>query len=1240
MKKRFLACLLSLCMLLTLAPAAFAADESTAITAEMTTLASGTYALTGDVLLTGGALTVPSGATVTIDLAGHTLSPKAGCHTIVNQGTLTIQDSGETSGTVKSDVAGKSALQNEPGAIATINGGKFYKSLNVNSNDYYVITNHGKLTINDGIIESESSHSSAIENGWYTPGQNTGKVFAELTIKGGEVSSLNASGGLYTLKNDDYGIMTIEGGTFTNTVSDCGTVLNWNELTVKGGIFHASGAAIATMAEGSDGKPKYSYEQGITTISGGTLNGSLATNTSYSAAITWNITGGTFSADVSSLLGADYACTKNTGSNTYSVDLKSTITAEAEVKNNTIHASIGGEMLDTSEENLNASGKTLTVNAKAEDAGSATAANITIGGKALQAIDTDPSVSTVAIETNVATLSIDADAWSAITENAATGEEETAVSDVTLEVSAADQGSDKKYTLTATDAAGNEIFGEADAKGSITVSAPFAGETAVVYYIAPTGYQKVDSTLKDGVLSWTVRHFSEYLATSSELNRIAAFGFQETGEGANQVFNALVQELDTADGLEPSTPVTDSDKNTMYVVLDNRSAGNAYTIVVSKDGTEINNYTFPTGKGANYRAIRFTFERSDHVGENTLQAGEYTAVLKLNDTVLDTKTLTLLSAQSFVDDWTAYTTEPLGQVTVPGSTMKYSEVPDINAVIAGGYSALWATEWADKDVWSDTLAAYKADLLDAVKTYNRFLLDTVYHNGEGITVGDTTYYMPEQAYTTAKSAIECAADLAGALNAYQTALNGQYTDSSAALIAAGFQASGDAANAAINAQIKAMNGPEEAYVSDSDQNTMYFAIQGNGTAADYTYKVTNAEGEIVTTGDQTVTNGAVVYFTFEREDHTTTELKPGAYTISLYPKGGSDPINALELTLGNATFDANGGKPEDIAPVFAVAGDSVSLPSVTKSGYRFGGWKDADGTTHTGTLTMPSGTTPLTAQWSRNTGSGGVSTSYTVSVANTTNGKVTASSSRASDGTTVTITAIPDSGYAIGAVNVTDGKGTSVKTTEKSSGIYTFIMPSSNVTVSVSFAASTGLPFTDVTSSDWYYAAVKYVYDNHLMQGVGDTSFAPTAKLTRGMIAQVLYNMEGKPAVSVSAAFNDVAAGVWYTDAVNWAASKQIVSGYGNGKFGPADNITREQMAVILYNYATYKGYDTTQGGMAVREFSDAEKISTWAESAMNWAVHSKLLSGKGNGLLDPTGTASRSEVAQILKNFGETIQK
>ena len=355
-----------------------------------------------------------------------------------------------------------------------------------------------------------------------------------------------------------------------------------------------------------------------------------------------------------------------------------------------------------------------------------------------------------------------------------------------------------------------------------------------------------------------------------------------------------------------------------------------------------------------------------------------------------------------------------------------------------------------------------------------------------------------------------------------------------------------------------------------------------------------------------------------------------------------DTITEVNATTGGTKYTvtldyADGETANSLYTV--TEGTKLTLPTPSRSGYTFEGWYDGSSRVSSPYKVMKDVT--LTAEWDYNgSSSSSGSIRYTVSVEDTDNGSVEVSPTRASKGSTVTVTVKPDEGYELDELTVTDKNGDSVKLTDKGDGKYTFKMPASKVTVEAVFTAAKveGLPFTDVTSGDWFYDAVAYVYDKGMMEGTTDTTFAPTMNLTRSMIAQVLYNLEERPEAPGAAGFTDVAAGAWYADAVNWAAARGIVKGYDTGAFGPEDSVTREQLAAILYRYAQAKGYDTTQGGMAVREFSDSASISDWAQEAMAWAVNAQVLSGKGNGVLDPQGTATRAEVAQMLMNFGEHV--
>lgn len=182
------------------------------------------------------------------------------------------------------------------------------------------------------------------------------------------------------------------------------------------------------------------------------------------------------------------------------------------------------------------------------------------------------------------------------------------------------------------------------------------------------------------------------------------------------------------------------------------------------------------------------------------------------------------------------------------------------------------------------------------------------------------------------------------------------------------------------------------------------------------------------------------------------------------------------------------------------------------------------------------------------------------------------------------------------------------------------------------------ISFKDVKESDWFYEAVSYAVENGLMSGMSEDIFAPNTPLTREMLAVVLYNVEGQPESTKTNTFTDVKGDMWYTDAILWANENGIVAGYDNGAYGVGDLITREQFATILYRYAQFKGYDTTQGGMAVREFSDYENISDYARPAMAWAVNAGIMGGMDDGTLMPQGKATRAEAATMLMNFCENM--
>lgn len=271
---------------------------------------------------------------------------------------------------------------------------------------------------------------------------------------------------------------------------------------------------------------------------------------------------------------------------------------------------------------------------------------------------------------------------------------------------------------------------------------------------------------------------------------------------------------------------------------------------------------------------------------------------------------------------------------------------------------------------------------------------------------------------------------------------------------------------------------------------------------------------------------------------------------------------------------------------------------------------------------------------------------YFTALPDTDHGSVSVSPRNAAKGSTVTVTARPDEGYTLKKLTVTDSRGKALDLTGQSDGTYTFTMPAGGVTVKAVFAPVQAeepqpepedLPFADVPEDAWYADAVAYVYEQGLMTGTGDTTFAPDVTTSRSMIAAILWRQAGSPAANDAVDFSDVAQGQWYSEAVRWAASEGIVGGYGDGAFGTDDPITREQLAVMLYRFAQHQGYDVSVGeDTNILSYTDAQEISEYAVPALQWACGAGILQGDG-AALSPQGQTTRAEAAAMLMRFCQT---
>ena len=338
------------------------------------------------------------------------------------------------------------------------------------------------------------------------------------------------------------------------------------------------------------------------------------------------------------------------------------------------------------------------------------------------------------------------------------------------------------------------------------------------------------------------------------------------------------------------------------------------------------------------------------------------------------------------------------------------------------------------------------------------------------------------------------------------------------------------------------------------------------------------------------------------------------------------------------TFDGNGGTPS-VGSMTTTDRKLTSLPSASRSGsYSFYGWyTEKSGGTKITTDTVFHANATVYAHWTYTGGGGGdynpPVTYYTLHFE--TGGGSDIPSVQGTYNTYIDLTKYVPTwrGHAF------IGWYSERSLTNKVSGVCL----TKDMTVYAGWRMDenpgTGVnPFTDISEKDWFYGDVMFVYENGLMLGTSKTLFSPHGTAMRGMMATILWRMEGSPVPKGKNSFTDVEAGKWYADAITWTTENGIFAGYGKDKFFPDDPITREQLAAIFYRYADYKGYDLTVKG-DLDKFKDADKITDYAKTAMQWAVGSGLVKGKSGNLLDPQGTATRAEIAAMLHRFIEKYE-
>lgn len=1274
MRRKFLSVVLCVCMMLTMAPFAFAEEGISASdggssvgnenvakinNTEYATLQNAvnaaqendTILVLSDTDITATGLDIPSNKVVTLDLNGHEVkAANTNKGNIKVQGKLILKDSTDTNKTGEGQ--GKITTSSiyaygtvDKVLVCALNGefvmesGLIDAATNITDN-----TNNGQFAVG---VQNESQNASVtinggkIKAGWYAIAGNgsCATYNGDITVNGGILESTAD----YAIYHPQAGTTTINGGVIYGQSG--GIAINRGTLVVNDGMITSKGIGstgswgdgtgnlnnAAIHANAKYGDVSVSIKNGKVIAEGNAVT--IDQGTGHNATVA--ISGGTFSSDVSQYCEKNYYTEKN-DDNTYSV--KSTKDVAVAQIGDTYYNTLADAVADASTTNpdtielLKDTTERLILNGGKE-------ITLDLGGNTLSYTEQTVRVNHGKLTVNGpgAIKEINPN-LGAILIKGSTNQEDTNYSvvnvngDVTLSGWApvfVDQNSEKAYGVTVNlngatlkaqkDTGGNDGVG-LYVNGSIkdTVNAPVIKlENTTIdaqgegMYLA--GY--ADTTIKGGSIVGTQTGI-EIRAGKLAVNDVIVTGNgtpttvtpNGNGSTADGVGIAVMQHTTK---LPINVTISDSKVSGYNGVLQNNPQANSAEDIAKVTINIESGYFSAINGGVNAVASEnnclsitggyFTSDPSAYVAEGKA-------------TLTGTDGYRFMVGNKVTTDVVPTTTTPKTDVSNTIPNEQKEAVQNAAASVKDNGELAAAANTVAKEV--TTTAAEGQQLLnnasitataENTKIYVQTYLDIKADNVEVGTNGKITSITLD--ITPMSRVVASTAD-----NAEGIVLDETTSTSKNAVILPGSEK--DLTN--IQTMVISFELPEN-FVSPVDGSYPSVYVQHKGH--EYTATVTKDTNDkliaIFTNPD------GFSPFTISKTSTSVATIGDNRYTTlqaAIDAVQNNETITLLKATNENVTVSK--------AIKFTLAGKDQLQGSIA-AGSRYS----------MTTSETTSGKTEYTFTYVGGGSSSSISapTTYAVNVNAATNGAVAADKKTASKGTTVTVTASPSKGYVVDAVKVVDKDGKDVAVTEKD-GKYVFTMPASAVTVTGSFKAETpapvALPFTDVKSGNWFYDAVKYAYEQGLMTGTSATTFAPNGTMNRAMIVTVLYRLEKSPAVTGASKFTDVPAGQWYSDAVAWAAANKIVNGYDETTFGPMNAVTREQMAAILFRYEQVKGLENVTLEENLNRFPDQNKISAYAIPALQWAVGQKIINGNADGTLDPTGTATRAQVAQIFTNL------
>lgn len=1243
MKRRLLSAFLAVMMVLTMAPVAFAADDVEPTDGTGSSEAAPAKTLQGQINeAENGAtitlndnytedITIPADKVITLNLNGNKLTNvQSDTITVTKGAKLTI----EGAGTVDNVTHGMAAIYNN--GTTTLNGGTYTRSLETGDkvtpkNSYYNILNHGIMTIDkDVTVKQNGNYSSLVANGYYNYSatekgdrtayiESVGQDAPQLTINNGTFS-----GGINTIKNDDNAILTINNGEFSNVTQ--AVVQNNNIATVNGGTFNAPNYHVL-----ENRKFNGNYNAGELTVTGGNFTGSIM----VTSGATTSITGGTFSSDVAAYAATGYKAVELNGKTVVVVDTADTAVAELSgykftTVQNAIDAATDNDtvkLLSNVREDititdkvitLDMDGKSLTLPSDCGVSVVGASSKLTITGNGVMNCEKTPiavSEGTVVIENGTITSAKD---YCTYAKNGGT----IIVNDGIL--------TSQYAVLTGNNTTGNMNFivngGTLTAKGG------------------PAIYQsgQCELTITGGILNGGISLRMGQVNISGGTINAATENLDMPGKnvsGTNTPGYAYSGNIWFPDALYVIGGTYTSKDSTYSNSLNLNITGGTFNCT-NGQGSAVAIYDL----GHTAQAEKITISGDAKFATNCTTRDAYQVVdfedlgvkpiTGYGKTDLVGKVSTAISGGYFTTDPSDYVASGYVAGTSDVSGYSYKVVAKTNTG-----SVEVKPDVADPEVKVDKIPqADKEKVAAAAATVSAPTL--------GAETGDIVKDINED---TAKTLIEKATTVQGnnkklyvqsSLKVEPTAYNEttktltlditpQYRIvASTAATADGIELGDNGKNAEVvqdytpmnitKATVVTMELPTGFAVADGDKLSIQHT-KSNDKVEYYTGTVTKKDDKF--------------YLTFTTNGFSPFVISVPAASIgeNVYPtlQAAADAAKSTDVisVKSGASHELNFTTTKSVK----VKNDTGVAITVKFNGTNKDVAKDA---TETFSYTKPS-------SGGSSGGSSSGKTTYKVTTSAVNNGGVNASPSNAEKGATITITLSPDKGYKLDKLTVTDGSGKTVSTVKKSDTVYTFTMPASAVKVGVSYVKATETPsetkFNDVSANDWFASAVDYVTGKGMMNGTADNTFSPKANTTRGMVVTVLYRLENQSSTS-AASFTDVASGAYYANAVAWANANGIVSGYGSGKFGPNDKVTREQLAAILYRYAQYKKYDVS-GANSLDGYTDVQSVSSYAVPALQWANAAGVVTGKSGSKLDPKGNATRAEVAAMLMRFCENVK-